>query len=68
MFNSDTEAVPSVKALYTVEEVITENGGIIPLSKSAVYSLIRKGEIPSKRIGKRVFICGSYIRELMSAA
>lgn len=53
------------KCLYTVEESIQENGGILPLSKSCVYKLIRKKEIPSKRIGKRVFIPGSYLRELM---
>lgn len=53
------------KILYTVEEVLESNGGILPLSKSAVYKLIRENEIPSKRIGKRVFIPGTFICELM---
>lgn len=53
------------KVLYSVEEVLECNGGILPLSKSAVYKLIRENEIPSKRIGKRVFILGSFICELM---
>lgn len=53
------------KALYSVEEVLESNGGVLPLSKSAVYKLIREQEIPSKRIGKRVFILGSYVRELV---
>lgn len=53
------------KALYSVEEVLESNGVVLPLSKSAVYKLIREQEIPSKRIGKRVFILGSYVRELV---
>lgn len=52
------------KTLYSVEEVLESNGGILPLSKSAVYKLIREKEIPSRRIGKRVFILGSYIKGL----
>lgn len=52
------------KALYSVDEVLEINGGILPLSKSAVYKLIRENAIPSLRIGKRVFILGSYIESL----
>jgi len=54
----------SEKALYTVEEILERNGGILPLSKSAVYKLIREKKIPSRRLGKRVFILGSFISEL----
>ena len=53
------------KPLYSVDEVLECNGGILPLSKSAIYKLIREKAIPSKRIGKRVFILGSYIESLM---
>ena len=52
------------KALYTVDEVLECNGGVLPLSKSAIYKLIREKAIPSKRIGKRVFILGSFIESL----
>ena len=52
------------KSLYTVEEVLECNGGVLPLSRSAVYKLIREQAIPSKRLGKRVFILGSFIRDL----
>ena len=52
------------KALYSVEEVLEANGGILPMSKSGVYRLIRANEIPSKRIGRRVFVLGSYVREI----
>lgn len=53
------------KALYSVEESIEKNGGVLPLSKSCVYKLIRKKEIPGRRIGNRVFIPGSYLRTLI---
>ncbi len=52
------------KILYTVDEVLECNGGLLPLSKSAVYKLIRQKQIPSKRIGKRVFILSSFIDDL----
>ena len=53
------------KILYSVDEVLERNGGILPMSKSAVYKLIREEEIPSKRNGRRVFIPGSFLRTLM---
>ena len=56
------------KILYTVDEVLERNGGILPMSKSAVYKLIREKVIPSKRIGKRVFILGQYFDEMMKTA
>lgn len=52
------------KILYSVDEVLECNGGVLPLSKSAIYKLIREKAIPSKRIGKRVFILGSFIESL----
>ena len=52
------------KILYTVDEVLESNGGVLPLSKSAVYKLIREGKIPSRNLGKRVFILGSFIDSL----
>lgn len=56
----------SSKILYSVDEVIAVNGGVLPLSKSAIYKLIREGKIPSKSLGKRVFILGSFIDDLMT--
>lgn len=56
------------KLLYTVEEVLECNGGVLPLSKSAVYKLIRQKEIPSIRIGKRVFIPGKYFDDMRQKA
>ncbi len=56
------------KILYSVDEVIAINGGILPLSKSCVYKLIREGRIPSKRIGKRVFILAHFVDSLTKCA
>lgn len=53
------------KLLYTVEEVLSCNGGFLPMSKSAVYKLIRENKIPNKRIGKRVFILRQFLDELL---
>ncbi len=52
------------KLLYSVDEVLACNGGILPMSKSAVYKMIREKVIPSKRIGKRVFIMGHFFDEM----
>lgn len=52
------------KALYSVAEVLESNGGILPMSKSAIYKLIRDKEIPSKHIGGRVFIPGCYFDDM----
>lgn len=52
------------KLLYTVDEALSCNGGVLPMSKSAVYKMIREKQIPSKRIGKRVFILGRFFDEL----
>lgn len=54
------------KALYSVDEVLECNGGILPLSKSALYKQLRDNAIPSIRIGKRVFILGSFIESLLN--
>ena len=48
---------------YSPKDVIVANGGILPLSRSAVYAAIRSGEIPAKQIGKRLLIPGSFLLE-----
>ncbi len=54
----------SGQMLYSVDEVLTRNGGVLPMSKSAVYKMIREKVIPSKRIGKRVFILGRFFDDM----
>ncbi len=56
------------KLLYSVDEVLACNGGILPMSKSAVYKMIREKVIPSKRIGKRVFILGHFFDDMKQGA
>ena len=56
------------KVLYSVNEVISRNGGILPMSKSAIYKMIREKKIPSKRIGKRVFILGHFFDDIKKTA
>ena len=48
---------------YSPKEIITANGGILPMSRSAVYAAIRSGEIPAKQIGKRLLIPGTFLLE-----
>lgn len=51
---------------YSPKEVITANGGIFPMSLSAVYAAIARGEIPYKAIGTRKFIPGSFLEAYLS--
>lgn len=51
---------------YSVKEIIVKNGGPLPLSLSAVYSAIRAGDIPVKKIGKRMLIPGKFLAERFS--
>ena len=49
---------------YSPKDIIVANGGILPMSRSAVYAAIRTGEIPAKQIGKRLLILGTFLLEL----
>lgn len=48
------------KKLYELPELMQ----IIPMSKSALYKAIAEGIIPSKKIGKRIFVPAWYVRNL----
>ena len=48
---------------YSPKDIIVANGGILPMSRSAVYAAIRSGEIPAKQIGKRLLIPGTFLLE-----
>ena len=50
---------------YSPSEVIVKNGGILPISISAVYAAINNNEIPIKTIGKRKLIPGSYLKRML---
>ena len=47
------------KLAYTIEEAMK----IVPLSRPSWYRAIKSGEVPSQRIGTRIFIPASYIEK-----
>lgn len=54
------------KTLYTVKELAECNGGPIPMSVSGIYNACRSGEIPTIKIGSRVFIHQNTIKKLLN--
>ena len=57
------ERVISMKKFFSVKEVAE----ILGVSKSLVYSKICNGQIPSRRIGRRILIPASYVEEILAA-
>jgi len=43
---------------YSPKELIVENGGILPLSLNSIYTAIGRGDIKTKKIGRRIVIHG----------
>lgn len=56
------------KRFYSVKEVITEYGGILPVSKTTIYNAVNDGRIPSKVIFGRKCIPGGYLQALAEEA
>lgn len=54
----------SADRFYNVKEIVVANGGVVPLSVSAVYTAIKSGEIPATKIGRRLLIPGTYLQKL----
>ena len=50
------------KRLYSVSEVLE----LIPVSKASLYAAIRRGEIPSASVGRRVFVPDWAIEKIMN--
>jgi excisionase family DNA binding protein len=48
------------RLVYTVEEV----AGLLGVARSTMYELVRVGEVPSIRVGRRVFITAPAIAAL----
>lgn len=48
--------------LYTVDEALA----VIPLSKSGIYAAMKKGSIVTVTIGKRKFIPGWFLSQLIN--
>lgn len=56
------------KRFYSIKEVVTKNGGILPVSTTAVYNAIKRGKIPSKELFGRICIPGGYLQALAEEA
>lgn len=52
--------------LYSPRELIVANGGPLPLSISAVYAAIRRGEIPVVKIGHRKMVPSWFLEKLLA--
>jgi uncharacterized protein YqhQ len=57
--------VIDVNRLYALKELIIRNGGPLPIGLSTLYAAVHKGLIPAKRIGRRIFVPGWYLNELV---
>lgn len=55
-----------MEKLIEVKNIIAKNGGPLPMSLGGIYKLIHQRGIPSVRVGKRLFILGSWLDGLMS--
>lgn len=51
---------------YSVKELTKNEGGILPVSLSTLYSAIRRGDLRVVRIGKRILIPESALNEVLS--
>ncbi|MEN6623902.1 MAG: hypothetical protein ABFD50_20445 [Smithella sp.] len=51
--------------LYELQELLTINGGPIPLSRAGIYSAAAKGDIPTVSIGRRKFVPAWYVDGLL---
>ena len=58
--------ITATKKLYEVEELLSENGGPIPLSRSGMYLMLNQGKVPSVRIGRRVYVPSWFIDSLLN--
>ncbi len=56
---------PDEKPLLTVDELL-EAVPAWPGGRSATYEALRRGELPSVRIGRRLFIVTSALRQLLA--
>lgn len=54
-----------LRTLYELPELLKKNGGPIPLSRAGIYSAVKKGEIPSVRVGHRLFVPSWYVDTLL---
>lgn len=56
----------NTKRLYDLQELLTANGGPIPLSRAGIYAAASKGDIPTVSIGRRRFVPSWYVESLLT--
>lgn len=54
------------KTLYELPELLKKNGGPIPMSRAGIYLAVKNGDIPSVRVGRRVFVPSWYVDSLVN--
>ena len=52
-----------IKRFYTVKEFYEEIGHVVTLTQ--LYRMVKAGEIPTKRIGSKYLILGSWVRDFL---
>jgi excisionase family DNA binding protein len=52
------------KRFYTVQEFHDELGGII--TRAQIYTMIKEGEIPVRRIGRKIVMPASWVEEYVN--
>lgn len=58
----------NIKRMLTVKQLLAENGGPLPISRSGVYSLVMKGIIPSCRLGNKILVDMEDVLELLKTS
>lgn len=53
-----------IKRMYTLKELLAENGGPLPISRSGAYSLVERSVIPSFRLGNKILVPADFVQEL----
>lgn len=56
------------KRLYSIKELVSQNGGPLPISMAGLYSAIKRGEIICITIGRRKFIPYYELERLLSSS
>ena len=54
------------KKLYELPELLAINGGPLPMSRAGIYAAAAKGDIPTVRIGKRIFVPSWAVDKLLN--
>ena len=61
--NVSLERLITMKKFFSVKEVAE----ILGVSKSLIYAKICNGQIPSRRIGRRILVPASYVEKIIAA-